>query len=138
MRIQGVTFASTPTGGEIHASMSIADRVFMSSWAIEADDAELKPALDRLLQKVGSTFVSRLQNAFDQYQTPQSQYEAPQPQYQGATPQHEAQRPHYEPPAVASAFPPYEPAGSELAPAGYEQPTNGAVHGPVFEDLRNM
>lgn len=65
VQIEQVTFVNTPFGPEIHASMRMGDRAFVSTWAIEPDDADLRTAFEDLLRLSGNSFVRELQDALN-------------------------------------------------------------------------
>lgn len=63
VQIEQVSFVNTPFGPEVHASMRMGDRAFVSTWAIEPDDADLRTAFEDLLRLSGNSFVRELQDA---------------------------------------------------------------------------
>ena len=63
VQIEQVTFVNTPYGPEVHASMRMGDRAFVSTWALEPDDAVLRAAFDDLLRLSGTSLVRELQDA---------------------------------------------------------------------------
>jgi hypothetical protein len=63
VQIEQVTFVNTPDGPEVHASMRMGDRAFVSTWAVEPDDTDLRTAFDDLLRLSGNSLVRELQDA---------------------------------------------------------------------------
>jgi hypothetical protein len=63
IRIEHVSFVNAEDGPEVRASMRMGDRAFVSTWAMEPDDADLRAAFDDLLRVSGNALVRELQYA---------------------------------------------------------------------------
>ena len=69
-KIEGVTFARTPGGGEIRATVRFGGRSYESSWAIE--ETETEPVIGDLLDQLGRASLAHVQSSLDPASVPEA------------------------------------------------------------------
>jgi hypothetical protein len=62
VHVQRVSFVPGDEGGEIRATMTVGERTFVSRLNLSGDAQDIQPIFDRLLDRIGDSFVESLQS----------------------------------------------------------------------------